>query len=179
MDPQKIHIDMDTSRKYQTFSTGYVSVEIDLIAEEKQYRKLKLIKGLEEPSNFGEVFKRARLECGLSQEKLAKIVKCSTVSISLYERNLKYPKRLNVEKFEKALGVKLAHLIPPEDKIPDFANKIKNARLAKNLTRQHLADMLGCHVNTVMRWERDEKYPRYPSVISKLEKILDVKFSLD
>ena len=82
-----------------------------------------------------------------------------------------------MEKFENILGVKLKHFIPAENenKIPNIAEKIKEARLAKELTRQQLADILGCHVNTVTRWERKERYP-LPSYISKMEEILDVKF---
>lgn len=77
---------------------------------------------------------------------------------------------------EEALGVKLKYLIPPEEdpKIPNFGEKIRKVRLARGLTRQELANILGCHVNTVLRWELKG---RYPQEIDRIEKCLGVKFS--
>jgi transcriptional regulator with XRE-family HTH domain len=82
-----------------------------------------LAEGLEDPKSFAEVFKKARLTKDLSQERLAEIVKCSTVSISAYERGIKFPRHCNTQKFEKALGVELAHILPQE-RIADFGNKL-------------------------------------------------------
>ena len=87
------------------------------IQQHKKKRRDALVESLKNAKTFGEVFKTARLLQGLTQEQLAKIANCSTMSIYYYENDIKYPRRLGVEKFENILGVKLKHFIPAEMKI--------------------------------------------------------------
>jgi len=52
----------------------------------------------------GRLIKLARINCGLNQTQLARLVGCSRSSISYYEKGREFPYRIGV-KLSRALGI--------------------------------------------------------------------------
>lgn len=76
---------MRALQKYRMINDGFASFEIDLTPINEEFQRQARIKGLENPKTFGETFKRARLEKGLTQKELAEILDCTMYSIYKYE----------------------------------------------------------------------------------------------
>ena len=64
--------------------------------------------------NFGEILKKIRLEKGLSQEELGKILGTTKQVISRYETNQRTPKITAVEEYAKKLNVPVTELLGKE-----------------------------------------------------------------
>ena len=56
-------------------------------------------------SEFGERLKQARINKGLNQEELSKLINITQASISQFEKGLRYPTPSNIKKFAEVLEV--------------------------------------------------------------------------
>ncbi len=65
------------------------------------YAKPKLVEG------YGQMMKTARKNAGISQEALAEMMDVDIKSIKLWENERFQPKRSNIAKLERTLGIKL------------------------------------------------------------------------
>jgi transcriptional regulator with XRE-family HTH domain len=72
--------------------------------------------GLDRPRDrFARNLRTARVEAGLSQERLSTLARLHRTEISLLERGERDPKLSTVFRLADALGVPAAALIAPED----------------------------------------------------------------
>jgi len=54
---------------------------------------------------------------------------------------------------------------------------IKESRHIRNMNQEELANIIGCSLNTVSRWENNHYVPSLPD-IQKISEVLGVRFSI-
>ena len=58
-----------------------------------------------------------------------------------------------------------------------FGEKLKNARISKNLTQQEMANLLGIALRTYTNYENAQTYPRKREIYVKMAEILQVQLN--
>ncbi len=96
----------------------------------------------------GENIKKARLNAGLTQAQLARLVGTTTQNISQYERNIRNPKFRTAEKIAIALGASPVYdngiidfePLPKINLIIDYQDSYKNAQTKISISLMKLND---------------------------------------
>lgn len=81
--------------------------------------------------SFSENLKKFRTQKGLSQQKLAELVGVSQTAIYNWEKGERTPKMDAITKIADVLGVKLNDLIPTDQAIDWFFEKVEENRITR------------------------------------------------
>ena len=100
---------------------------------------------------LGDHIRRRRLDLGLHQKDVARIVNATISSVTNWERNRTSPRLFLIPKIIKFLGYD-----PLQGDATNIGEKIKRYRIQKGLSLRKLAKELGIDPTTLARWERGE-----------------------
>lgn len=89
-------------------------------------------------NDFAERLKRARAQKGISQEELAKAMNLTQGSISQFEKGLRLPTPLNIEKFCEILGVPKETLIGEEEQASLDNERVRLMRNIQSLPSEKI-----------------------------------------
>ena len=103
------------------------------------------------PQTWGGYIKKQRLELGLFQTQVAKILGVTECTISNWEKNYSKPMLWIIPKIIEFLGYK-----PKFSPTQTLGQKIKSYRHIHGLNQEELAHQLAVDPATLGRWERDE-----------------------
>lgn len=106
-----------------------------------------------EPRTLGERIRRRRLDLGLTQRTLAKMLGCLQETVLQWERDICVPLARRWPVIETVLGTRV---------VPDplgIAGRIRTARLRVGLTQAELAAKAGVDVRTIRNAERGIHVP--------------------
>ena len=81
--------------------------------------------------SFSENLKKFRTQKGLSQQKLAELVGVSQTAIYNWEKGERTPKMDAITKIADVLGVKLSDLIPTDQAIDWFFERVEENRITR------------------------------------------------
>ena len=136
-----------------------------------------------EASPFGRALREWREQRGWTQGQLAARVGCRSRVISDYEVAGKQPGPKNLGALAAALGVPQRQLrallkerSPKRQRTP-FGRLLREARTARGLTQQQLAQAVGCPAHSIIGYETRNIYPRekrLSALIEGLAKTLDL-----
>jgi transcriptional regulator with XRE-family HTH domain len=87
---------------------------------------------------FGERLKQARSAKGISQEELAKAMNLTQGSISQFEKGLRLPTPLNIERFCEILGIPKENLIGKEEQNSIDVERVRLMRNIKSLPSEEI-----------------------------------------
>ncbi len=99
------------------------------------------------PKTLGDYLRRRRIELGLLQRDVAKIVGVSEDCITFWENNKTDPTAKHVAKIIHFIG-ELPPILPNT-----FAGKIKAYRYAHGLTHAQMGELVGVNASTIGAWE--------------------------
>ncbi len=107
------------------------------------------------PQTWGEHIKKRRLELGLFQARVAKIIGVNESTITNWEKEHTKPMLWTIPKITEFLGYE-QNLIPTLTS----GQKIKAYRHIRGISQKELACQLGDDQTTLGRWERDKYVPK-------------------
>ncbi len=102
---------------------------------------------------WGERLRKRRLDLGLLQKEVAKIIGVTTDSVCYWENNRAEPEIRYLPKIIAFLGY------APEMEAQTPGEQIVAARKLRGMSQKELARELGVDPGTLGRWERDERRP--------------------
>ena len=121
---------------------------------------------------------RLRIAKNLQQKQLAELIGCGSQIISRWETSVSRPNRASAIKLARALDCTVSEIygISPPGSGPAHAaaggdNSIAQLREERGMSREQLAEALGCHVSSIQHWEHG-LYPPGPKYAVKLAEIL-------
>lgn len=121
---------------------------------------------------------RLRLAKKLQQKQLAEIIGCGPQIISRWETSVSRPNRASAIKLARALDCTVSEIygISPPGSGPAHAaaggdNSIARLMEERGMSREQLAEVLGCHVSSIQHWEHG-LYSPGPKYAVKLAEIL-------
>ena len=103
---------------------------------------------------WGDYIKVRRLDLKLTKRQLSLRFNVSDVTIYLWERNKVKPSLTQIPKIIEFLGRD-----PFENKADSLAERIKDFRRVRGLSRKKLADQLGIDPSTLEGWETGKHQP--------------------
>jgi transcriptional regulator with XRE-family HTH domain len=106
-----------------------------------------------QPTTIGEHIKRRRLEMGLYQKDVAKLLGVTEYTIINWEKGRTEPTVSNIPSLVRFLGYDPA---PPEP-ATSIAERLRAKRREMGLGQREVARILGVDASTVMRWERGRR----------------------
>jgi transcriptional regulator with XRE-family HTH domain len=106
------------------------------------------------PQTWGEHIKKRRLELGLFQSAVAKIIGITTSTVTNWEKYHSEPMLWVIPKVIEFLGY-----IPDLQSIQSLGQRIKAYRLLLGITQEELSRKLKVDPTTLGRWERNESQP--------------------
>ena len=116
---------------------------------------------------------RLRTAKGLQQRQLAEIVGCDPTIISRWETSVSSPDTASAIKLACALDCTVGEIygVDPSNDWPataaaDGDNIIARLREERGMSREQLAEVLGCHVSSIQHWEHGLYPPGRNYVIS-------------
>ena len=101
------------------------------------------------PQTLGEHIRKVRIEKGLSQKAVSKLLGVTEDSITFWENGRSQPQVRYYPCVLSFLGY-----YPFEHETESMAGKLKQVRFCKGWTCNHFAHVLGVDVATVTRWEQ-------------------------
>ena len=101
---------------------------------------------------WGDYLKKARLERGLSQQEVVRIIGVPWSTYRSWERNLWGPRPWHLPSIIKFLGYD-----PYASASTGLGDQLKFYRRTHGLTQQQLANIFNIHIATLRRWERDTR----------------------
>lgn len=126
------------------------------------------------PKSIAVWIRNKRQESGLSQDRLAKHVGCSGMTIGNWENGKTKPDAASVKKLEKVLGAFIAREALPEEQ--DFGNWLRTERTTQGVTQQQLADQAGVNSVTISMIELGKISRPQRDTIHRLEAALKQKY---
>ena len=118
---------------------------------------------------LGDQIRKRRMDLGLSQRVLARRLGMSKSSIENWEGNIVEPARWMIPGITEFLGFQPS-LLPAT-----FAERLTAHRRRMGLSRERLAQILGVHKTTVVRWETGATKPPKP-FREKVEAFLGARY---
>jgi DNA-binding XRE family transcriptional regulator len=103
------------------------------------------------PQTWGEHIKKRRLELGLFQSNVAKVLSVNTSTVTNWDKHHSEPMLWVIPKIIEWLGYE-----PNLSIAQSLSQRIRAYRLIKGFTQKELAHRLGIDPATLGRWERDE-----------------------
>ncbi len=107
----------------------------------------------EELTTWGDHIRKRRLDLGLLQKEVAKIIGVSASTITNWEVHRTEPAFWHLPKIITFLGY------APETEAKTLGERIVAARKLRGMSQKALARELGVDPGTVAKWERDERRP--------------------
>jgi DNA-binding XRE family transcriptional regulator len=107
------------------------------------------------PRTWGEHIKKRRLELGLFQAQVAKIIGVDESTVVNWEKEHTNPMLWTIPKIIEFLGYK-----PNLMQNLTLGQKITAYRYTRGINQEELAHKLGIDPTTLGRWERDERQPK-------------------
>ena len=121
-----------------------------------------------ELNTLGDHLRKIRLDRGLSQPDVAKILKVTTDSVTGWELNRNEP----TPKFAGAIIAFLGYF-PFADVDQSFGKRLYYARLITGKTQEQVAELIGCDESNLRLIELDEREP-YEGTRGKIEEYLRI-----
>ena len=115
---------------------------------------------------WGDHIKVRRLDLKLTKAQLSFNLNVSDVTIYLWERNKVRPSLAQIPKIIEFLGRD-----PFEKKTENLAERIKDFRRIRGLSRKKLAEQLGIDLSTLEGWETGKHQPT-KKLLNKINPIL-------
>jgi DNA-binding XRE family transcriptional regulator len=126
---------------------------------------LKPTKISQNPQTWGDHIKKRRLELGLLQSSVAKIIGVNTSTVTNWEKHHSEPMLWVIPKV-----IEFLEYVPNLSKAQSLGQRIRAYRLMKGITQKELAHQLGVDPTTLGRWERDKDSPRKKLLYASFEK---------
>ena len=117
------------------------------------------------PKTIGEMVRKRRLDLGLRQIDVAKVIGCDEMSIVNWERGHTVPRINHMAGVTRFLG---CNPFPSADTL---AEQLLNRRKAFGITQKEFAREIGVDPSTLARWERSEREPK-GSFLSRIQALL-------
>ncbi len=121
------------------------------------------------PKTIGEMIRKRRLDLGLRQIDLAKILGCDEMSVVNWENGHRSPRVNSLAKVVEFLG------FDPFAGGDTVAHRLVNHRKALGMTQMEFAGQLGVDPSTLARWERGERRPS-GQFATKVEEFIKNRF---
>ena len=118
------------------------------------------------PKTIGEMIRKRRLDLGLRQIDVAKVIGCDEMSIVNWERGHTIPRITHMAGVTRFLGCN------PFPSAGTLAERLLNRRKASGITQKEFAREIGVDPGTLGRWERGERTPT-----GEFRKNVDAAFS--
>jgi transcriptional regulator with XRE-family HTH domain len=115
------------------------------------------------PKTIGEAIRKRRLDLGLRQVEVAKMIGCDEMSIVNWEVGHSTPRINRVPDVIRFLG---CNPLPTGGTI---AERLVAHRKARGITQKEFARELGIDPSTLARWERGEREPHEGAADSRLK----------
>jgi transcriptional regulator with XRE-family HTH domain len=122
----------------------------------------------EKVETLGEHLLARRMDLGLLQKDVAKILNVSTCSIENWENHRTYPMKSELQGVMNFLGEQ-SNFEKPEVEI---GSRLKSYRRSNSLTQKQLSEQIGIGLNTLITAE-SAKNTIKPSTFSKIESFLN------
>jgi len=106
-----------------------------------------------DPQTIGDAIRKRRLDLGLRQIEVAKMIGCNEMSIVNWERGHSAPRINRMANVIRFLGY---NPLPTGETIGE---RLVSHRKSHGLTQKEFAHELGVDPSTLARWERDERKP--------------------
>ena len=106
-------------------------------------------------SHVGLHLKKRRLELGLSQPEVGRIIGTVADAITTWELGRHPPKIMYAPKIIKFLGYNPY----PKHETETFGGKVKLCRLLLGFSHRKMAKVLNAHLGTIAHWERNTTVP--------------------
>jgi transcriptional regulator with XRE-family HTH domain len=103
---------------------------------------------------LGDHIRQKRLDSGLLQKEVGKLIGVDKVSIQYWETNRVSPSIQHIPKIIEFLGY-----VPYDGKAKTLPEKLLFYRQLTGLSRKELAEMTGLDVSTIAKWEKDKHRP--------------------
>ena len=114
-----------------------------------------LVKGYpEHPKTVGDAIRKRRLDLGLQQAEVAKVIGCDPMTVVNWEKGHTTPRIHLMAKVVRFLGY------DPLPKGTTLGEKIAHFRRSQGITQTAFAEKLGVDPGTLSRWETGEREPR-------------------
>ena len=106
------------------------------------------------PKTIGEMIRKRRLDLGLRQIDVAKVIGCDEMSIVNWERGHTIPRITHMAGVTRFLGCN------PFPSAETLAERLVNRRKARGITQKEFARQIGVDLSTLARWERGKREPK-------------------
>ncbi|MBU1949087.1 MAG: transcriptional regulator, partial [Candidatus Eisenbacteria bacterium] len=116
---------------------------------------------------IGDHVRKRRLDLGLSQQDLAKILRVTVSTVSYWETKRANPSIRSLSRVLRFLGY------DPRPQAKAFPELIRQLRQGLGLSQEGLAEKIGVDPSTVRKWEKLGYHPR-PQLYARLAKILRI-----
>lgn len=124
-------------------------------------------------NTLGDHLRKVRLDRGLSQPDVAKILKVTTDSIIGWELNRNHP----TSKFAKAV-INFLGYFPFTGDDHSFGEQLYYARLITGQTQRQVADQIGCDESNLRYIELGQRNPQ-PKTLKKIQEYVKDAFNLN
>ena len=136
--------------------------------------------GINDYIHIGQKMKHIRKMSGISQKDMAIKLGIAQSSYSNYENENREPPFSLICLFCEKFGISVDSIINSEiqtlkndvDEKETFPDRLKKFRIAKGLTQNQIADVLGVSQNAVYNWENGRREPSL-GAIKQIAEILD------
>ena len=109
---------------------------------------------------FSEALREKRLEMGLLQRDLGKLLGVTNAAVSKWERGTNAPCEGLMQEIGKLFGIRgLCRMFGPKSAQKRNGHPIREARLAKRWTQAELARRLGIEKSSIYNWEKGVAHP--------------------
>ena len=124
-----------------------------------------------ELKTLGDYFRKTRLDLGLSQTDVAKMLNVTTDTITGWELNRHKP----TARFAKSIIAFLGY-IPFNIRCLSVGKRLYFARLITGMTQKQVANLIGCDVSNLRRIELEQRKP-FAKTHERIQDFINTAFS--
>ena len=121
-------------------------------------------------NTLGDHLRKVRLDRGLSQPQVAKLLKVTTDTVTGWELNRHQPPARLAKGIIKFLGY-----MPLKDQDVSLGKKLHFARQLSGKTQEQVANRIGCDESNLRQIELDKRKPGKRTLL-KIERFIDAAF---